>query len=53
MIDVINYFYTIIQRVVNGLFQLEIVDGVSLGWLSLAILVTTAIVSFFYHRIAR
>lgn len=53
MQDVINYFYNIIKNVVGAVFELYIVDGVSLGWLSMAILVTTVLVSFFYHRMIR
>lgn len=51
MIDVINYWISFFADMVESLFALEVIDGVSFGAVCVACIILTIVISFVFTKL--
>lgn len=51
MMDVINFWFTLVGVVVSDLFEYPLVGDVTLGWFILACLIMEIVILIFFHRL--
>lgn len=51
MQSTLNQWYSAIQSIVSGMFNLEIVSGVSLGWFIVSVAVFAVIIDFLFRKV--
>lgn len=53
MMDVLNFWFTLVGMIVSDLFEYPLVGDVTLGWFLLACIIIEIVILMFFHRLIR